>query len=260
MKRIWVSLVAVAFLAVAAIAPVAGQEEAVTLDLEEIDGSGIEGNVRLASMNGQTDVEVLITAGLEDGAVHPVHIHSGTCDELGDVVYPLEDIEGGVSETEIDAELTDLMDGEHAVNVHVSEDEMDVYVACANIDEAAVGGPAEDEEDDAAGDDEDDAAEDEEDDAAADDDDDAATDDDDDEAADDEDDGESDDESNGTDEEDDADNGEEDEVDEEIVPAAGSVGGPSSETIALMVALMGGSALGVGILLRRQAGRTLLRQ
>src|SRR5690606_21586066 len=26
---------------------------------------------------------------------HPAHIHSGTCAELGDVVYPLEDVTGG---------------------------------------------------------------------------------------------------------------------------------------------------------------------
>ncbi len=270
MKRIWVSLAAVALLAVAAIAPVAGQEEAITLDLEEVDGSGIEGNVRLAAMDGQTEVEVLITAGLEDDAVHPVHIHAGTCDDLGDVVYPLEDIVGGVSETEIDAELTDLMDGDHAVNVHLSEEEMDVNVACADIEEAGVGGPADD-EDDAVVDDEDDAVADDEDDAVVDDADDAVVDDADDAVADDEDDAVVDDEDDAvTDDADDAvaddaddavaDDEEADDVEDEIVPAAGSVGGPSSDTIALLVALMAGSAMGIGMLIRRQSGRTLVRQ
>ncbi len=217
MKKIWISLIAAGLLTIAAFAPVAGQDS-VTLEFEPVDDSGVGGNVLLTATDGQTDVEVLITEGLEDGAVHPVHIHQGTCDDLGDVVHPLDNIEGGVSETTIDVELMDLLDGDHAVNVHLSEEEIDVRVACADIPEGGVGGPGEDDE----------TAEDDE----------AVEDD----AAD----------ENGDEETDDA--AEDDE--ESVVPAAGSVGGPSGDTIALMVALMGGSALGFGVLIRRQASRT----
>jgi hypothetical protein len=88
---------------------------------------------------------------------HPAHIHEGTCEELGDVVYPLEDVSGeAVSSTEgatpesqaegepgdviarsrsqVDASLDDILAGEHAVNVHKSADEIDVYIACGNIE------------------------------------------------------------------------------------------------------------------------------
>jgi hypothetical protein len=261
MKRIWVSLVAAALLAITVIAPVAG-EEAITLDLEEVDGSGVEGNVRLAAVNGETDVEVLITAGLEDDAVHPVNIHEGTCDDLGEIVHELEDIVGGVSETQIEAELMDLMDGNHSVSVQLSEDEADVSVACATIEEAGVGGPSDD-DDDAVADDEDDAVVDDEDDAVVDDEDDAVVDDEDDAVVDDEDDAvAADDDDLVVDDEDDAvvDDEEADDVEDEIVPAAGSVGGVSSDTIAMLVALIAGSALGIGVLIRRQAGRVLVRQ
>ena len=72
------------------------------------------------------------TAG--DGP-HPAHIHSGTCDELGDVVFPLADIAaqdgeemgaaGGlpvkVSEVNnVDVPLQEILDGGHAINVHLS--------------------------------------------------------------------------------------------------------------------------------------------
>jgi hypothetical protein len=274
MKRIWLTMLAAGLLAMAAIAPAAGQES-ITMELEEVDDSGIGGTVRIASINGGSEVEVLITAGLEEGAVHPVHIHDGTCDDLGGVAYPLEDIVDGVSMSTIDAELIDLMDGEHAVNVHLSEDEMDVNVACADIPEAGVGGPGVDDddevvddEDDAVVDDEDDAVVDDEDDAVVDDEDDAVVDDEDDAVVDDEDDAVVDDEDDDAaveddevvvdDEEDDAvvDDEVTDDVEDEVVPAAGSVGGPSSDTIALMVGLLAASALGFGVLIRRFAARS----
>jgi hypothetical protein len=89
-------------------------------------------------------------------APHPAHIHNGTCNNLGDVVYPLNDVSGeflsgtpgatpappaqgepgdviAQSQTEIDVSLDDLLAGEYAVNVHKSAEEIDVYIACGNI-------------------------------------------------------------------------------------------------------------------------------
>jgi hypothetical protein len=79
---------------------------------------------------------------------HPAHIHSGTCAELGDVVIPLENVavpagathEGTeaahdvkVSQTHVDMPLQEIIDGEHAINVHLSAEEIDVYIACGDI-------------------------------------------------------------------------------------------------------------------------------
>lgn len=81
-------------------------------------------------------------------AAHPAHIHTGTCDALGDVAYPLTDVavEAGdvkgaagahpveVSETVIpDVSVQDLLDGGYAVNVHLSGDDIGTYIACGNI-------------------------------------------------------------------------------------------------------------------------------
>ena len=94
----------------------------------------------------------------EDAEVgHPAHVHIGTCAELGEVVYALSDVGPGtvrngtpstggvvvgqtedvrpvdVSSTTIDATLESITDGTHAINVHESADNIQVYIACGNI-------------------------------------------------------------------------------------------------------------------------------
>ena len=91
---------------------------------------------------------------------HPGHIHSGTCDELGDVVFPLEDAtSGGMmgtpmagmdmgamatpgagmggetyrSVTEVEASLDDILAAEHAINFHESAENIETYVACGDL-------------------------------------------------------------------------------------------------------------------------------
>lgn len=219
MKRFWISLVAAGLLAIAAIAPVSADEHSITIDLDEVDGSGVSGTATLTEEDGQTTVEIELDGTPEDG-VHPVHIHAGTCDDLGDVVFPLEDVVEGSSSSTIDATLGDIMAAEHAINVHLSADELAVWVACGNLPVTDEDDDAVEEDDDAVTDDEDDAVED--DDAVADDDDAEATDD---------------------DEADDA---------EDIVPATGSTGGFGPEATMLLLTLGAGVTLGAGMLIRRR--------
>jgi hypothetical protein len=83
-----------------------------------------------------------------EAEAHPVHIHSGTCDQLGDVVYPLADVtvpsgeqmgatgsyEVKLSEVNhIDVPLQEILDGEYAINAHLSAEEIGTYIACGNI-------------------------------------------------------------------------------------------------------------------------------
>ncbi len=78
---------------------------------------------------------------------HPAHIHSGSCAELGDVVAPLTDVaarEGEArgmgsghpvkgSHTVVEMPLDEILDGGHAINVHLSAEEIDTYIACGDI-------------------------------------------------------------------------------------------------------------------------------
>ena len=72
---------------------------------------------------------------LEGGeGTHPAHVHEGTCDDLNpEPAFPLEDVEGGTSSTTIDVGAVDLLEGEYAVNVHESADQLDTYIACGEI-------------------------------------------------------------------------------------------------------------------------------
>lgn len=98
------------------------------------------------------------SASAQDMAMgdHPAHIHSGTCTELGDVVYPLSNVGGAMmmngtpmamgtmmgaadaipveaSVTTVEASLADLAAGGYAINVHESAENIGNYIACGNI-------------------------------------------------------------------------------------------------------------------------------
>lgn len=106
------------------------------------------------------DASPVATMEAAGGPSHPAHIHSGTCDELGDVLFPLSNVgvpqsdatpmaeESGagmgmvgsemalpafVSITQLDASLDDILAAPHAINVHESEENIGNYIACGEI-------------------------------------------------------------------------------------------------------------------------------
>ena len=131
---------------------------------------GFAASLSLAGAQGT----VATPAGQEDippVAPYPAHIHAGTCDELGDVVFPLSDLTrigadvppGGTpvagvptvavdidatpasaamsedptvvsgSATIVEASLEDILAEEHAINVHQSPENIEDYIACGNL-------------------------------------------------------------------------------------------------------------------------------
>ncbi|MEZ4505151.1 MAG: cupredoxin family copper-binding protein [Thermomicrobiales bacterium] len=90
----------------------------------------------------------------QDSESHPAHIHSGTCTELGDVVFPLSNVSDEImmdgtpmageamgpsdnavewSVTTVAAPLADIVSGGHAINIHESAENIGNYIACGNI-------------------------------------------------------------------------------------------------------------------------------
>jgi hypothetical protein len=116
-----------------------------------------------------------------DEGPHPAHIHAGSCPDVGDVVFPLTDIThldmmgspaagmeeatpaagagmdstpmagmGGemgevvaMSTSDVDGSLEDILAAEHAINVHLSPEQIDVYIACGDITGEATEGQLE---------------------------------------------------------------------------------------------------------------------
>jgi hypothetical protein len=110
----------------------AAEAAPVTVDLSEQNESGQSGTATLEPMSGgMTHVTIELSSPPADP--QPAHIHSGTCAELGDVVHPLTNVEGGSSETDVAASLEDLQGSNFAINVHMSEADIGTYVACGDI-------------------------------------------------------------------------------------------------------------------------------
>lgn len=117
-------------------------QESVTVNMgptEGPDGGGDQtGTVTLNAMDGQTEVVVDIDPSPDGADVEqPAHIHAGSCDNLGAVEYPLENVVNGQSTTVVDVSLADLQADTFAINVHKSGEEIGVYTSCGDIPAAA---------------------------------------------------------------------------------------------------------------------------
>ncbi|MCH8223146.1 MAG: collagen-like protein [Chloroflexi bacterium] len=103
-----------------------------TLRIAELGGSGQTGSAVLVSSGSKTNVVVSVGGGAA-GVGQPIHIHTGTCEDLGGVEYPLTALLDGRSETTVDVSLQTLLDGRFAVNLHESPTNAGNYTACGGI-------------------------------------------------------------------------------------------------------------------------------
>jgi Cu/Zn superoxide dismutase len=122
---------AVAFPFMAPAAPPVEAQQSITIQLAEQNGSGQSGTAVLTA-DGATTKVVLDLANSPAGP-QPAHIHTGTCANLGGVVYPLEFPQNGKSTSTVNQPLSALQTGNFAINVHKSPQESSVYVACGDI-------------------------------------------------------------------------------------------------------------------------------
>lgn len=114
-----------------------------------IGGAGVLAQDAATPVGGDATVEVDAAA-----AGRPAHVHSGTCDTLGDVVAPLNDLTlatGGTGADEtvaadiaqaIPAEysfstvpltIDQILAADHAINVHESAEDIGTYIACGDL-------------------------------------------------------------------------------------------------------------------------------
>ncbi len=90
------------------------------------------------------------TPATGEGLAHPAHIHKGTCDALDPApLFPLTDVAAGTmsgtpaarggaiavetSETAVAETLETIALGGHAINIHLSNEEIGTYIACGDI-------------------------------------------------------------------------------------------------------------------------------
>jgi hypothetical protein len=132
MRNLALILAALAFLSGCGSGDGESGSDEVVVDLEEQNGSGESGTATLTTDGEKT--KVVIALENPSTAPQPAHIHEGSCKELDPTpAYGLENVVGGKSTTTVDRPLDELRDGGHAINVHKSADELDVYVACGDF-------------------------------------------------------------------------------------------------------------------------------
>jgi hypothetical protein len=109
----------------------AGSDET-TVELAAVGDSGQTGSATLSTDGDMTTV--VLDVGDPVSSSQPAHIHEGTCDDLNPApAYGLTNVEDGSSETTVDAPLDELIDGDYAINLHMSADDLETYTSCGDI-------------------------------------------------------------------------------------------------------------------------------
>jgi hypothetical protein len=103
------------------------------LEFEELNDSGLSGTATLYEAGDQTIVELELEG---TGDEHPVHIHEGTCDDIQpESAYDLENVgREGTSTTLVDASLSELLEGEYVIDLHLAPNQLGLLIACAQIE------------------------------------------------------------------------------------------------------------------------------
>lgn len=114
------------------------ENKMITVRLDPLNGSGQMGMAILRQKDTMVYVDINVlnagTAGLQ-----PAHIHKGMCPNPGEVIYPLNVSQKGVSGTLLDTTLEQILDQlPLAINIHTSSDQSETYTACGNILETGV--------------------------------------------------------------------------------------------------------------------------
>lgn len=124
------------------IPPLLGKEKVgvIRYPVSAASDSGITGLVIVKGDTRNSTVTVLLQ-GTPAGGKHPMHFHAGNCDSNGDVVVPLNDLDGttGTSRTVVNVPYGAIVGGDHYLNVHLSADDMGTIVACGEVGLDAVG-------------------------------------------------------------------------------------------------------------------------
>ena len=105
----------------------------VTVELAEFDGSGQTGTATLTGDGETTQVVISIDSPIADS--QPAHIHEGTCDDLTpEPAYGLPNVTDGSSDSTVEVSLDTLTDGDYAINLHMSDEDLATYTSCGDID------------------------------------------------------------------------------------------------------------------------------
>jgi hypothetical protein len=118
--------------------------QSVTLDMKAVSGSKVTGTAVITQAGNGIMVSVKLS-GFDPNTSHDGHIHTGTCEQQGGVVFPLTTIKadaqgaGSADTTLANASFATVSDGKHYVQYHTASNPPGQQVSCANIPAASAG-------------------------------------------------------------------------------------------------------------------------
>lgn len=123
----------------------AAQPMAGTVALNAVGGSGVTGQASFME-HGAAQTMVTVNLAGQGSGTHAGHIHTGTCDNIGPPVAPLQPVTlangTGTATSTVEIALATVMNGQHLVSYHQSSgDNPGPPIACGQI-QAQQGGAA----------------------------------------------------------------------------------------------------------------------
>jgi Cu/Zn superoxide dismutase len=110
----------------------AAQEQPLTLQMTQQNSSGMSGTAMFTPTNSGLRVDLKVSGA--GAGPEPAHIHPGSCTQLDPTPqFTLQAVTNGSSTTDVNTTLQALTASPHAIHLHKSNDELSVYVACADI-------------------------------------------------------------------------------------------------------------------------------
>ena len=117
-----------------------GEPGEIAFDLETAGAGGASG-VRATLTFENRDSTTIVVDGLDEGesaggGPNPVWLKSGSCSDLGDILFDLEPLQGSTSQTTVGLGLAALLNGEYAVEVGLTKSQPE-EVACGDVPDEA---------------------------------------------------------------------------------------------------------------------------
>jgi len=101
--------------------------------MKSVYGDDLNGRAAITDLkDGRVRVIVKITDIFPFKEGKPIHIHEGTCEALGSVKYPLNNVGGGVSNTLLDLTLDQLL-RERPLAINILQSPEGISIACGNL-------------------------------------------------------------------------------------------------------------------------------
>ena len=104
----------------------------VTIQLQEMNGSGKTGTAELHPGAASTDITIALEPPQGDNET--IHIHKGTCDSPGEVAHDIGFTTAGLGQGQAFVNLPELTTGEYVLDIHSAKNP-DEVIMCGAIPE-----------------------------------------------------------------------------------------------------------------------------